>query len=172
MPYLIDGHNLIPKIPGLSLQEPDDEEHLIALLQRFANRSRLKLIVYFDRAATGHAGERSYGGIRVHFVPLGSTADQAIIAHIRRLGGDAHNWTVVSSDHMIQSEVRARGAKVVSSEEFAEKLEKTLSAPPGPAGEREDLSDAEVEEWLRLFENKGKPVKKSLEKKKTPPVDS
>lgn len=39
MPYLIDGHNLIPKI-GLRLSEPDDELELIRLLQDFARLRR------------------------------------------------------------------------------------------------------------------------------------
>ena len=29
MPYIIDGHNLIPKIPGIDLQDLDDEQKLI-----------------------------------------------------------------------------------------------------------------------------------------------
>ena len=35
MPYLIDGHNLIPKVRGLSLQSMDDEMELVELLQEF-----------------------------------------------------------------------------------------------------------------------------------------
>ena len=35
MSYLIDGHNLIPKIPGLTLRQMDDENELIEILQRF-----------------------------------------------------------------------------------------------------------------------------------------
>ena len=35
MPYLIDGHNLIPKVAGLSLKAVDDEMQLIELLQEF-----------------------------------------------------------------------------------------------------------------------------------------
>ena len=34
MPYLIDGHNLIPKL-GLRLDLPDDEMQLIGILQEF-----------------------------------------------------------------------------------------------------------------------------------------
>ena len=34
MPYLIDGHNLIPKL-GLRLDSVDDEMELVAILQEF-----------------------------------------------------------------------------------------------------------------------------------------
>jgi predicted RNA-binding protein with PIN domain len=49
MQYLIDGHNLIPKVPGLSLSDPDDEEQLINKLSGWARISRQKIIVFFDR---------------------------------------------------------------------------------------------------------------------------
>jgi hypothetical protein len=40
MPYLIDGHNLIPKIPGMNLGDVDDETQLIEMLQEFCRRRR------------------------------------------------------------------------------------------------------------------------------------
>ena len=30
--YVVDGHNLVPKVPGMSLSDPDDETKLISLL--------------------------------------------------------------------------------------------------------------------------------------------
>jgi hypothetical protein len=41
MPYLIDGHNLIPKL-GLRLDSMDDEQELIAILQEYARLERKK----------------------------------------------------------------------------------------------------------------------------------
>lgn len=54
MPYLIDGHNLIPKL-GLRLDSPDDELELTAILQEFSRLSRHAAEVYFDGAPTGQA---------------------------------------------------------------------------------------------------------------------
>lgn len=39
---LIDGHNLIPKIHGLSLKMLDDEMELIQILSEYARLSRKK----------------------------------------------------------------------------------------------------------------------------------
>ena len=50
---VIDGHNLVPKIPGLSLHEVDDEERLLALLQAYARAKRKKIEVFFDGAPPG-----------------------------------------------------------------------------------------------------------------------
>ena len=53
MPYIIDGHNLIPRIPDLSLQDIDDEMQLVEMLQDFCRISRKKVEVYFDNAPPG-----------------------------------------------------------------------------------------------------------------------
>ena len=45
---IVDGHNLIPKIKGLSLKMLDDESELIQILQEYARLTRKKIEVYFD----------------------------------------------------------------------------------------------------------------------------
>src|SRR5512137_1181649 len=98
MPYLVDGHNLIPKIPGLNLQALDDEEQLIQLLQEYCRRERKQVEVFFDNAPPGGVRARTFGLVTARFVRQGSTADQAIRERLVRLGRLARNWTVVSSD--------------------------------------------------------------------------
>jgi hypothetical protein len=46
MNYIIDGHNLIAKIPGLDLSMLDDEQRLIELLNRYGQHSRGRIEVY------------------------------------------------------------------------------------------------------------------------------
>ncbi len=78
MPYLIDGHNLIPKL-GLRLDSMEDEMELVALLQEYCRLTRRSgMEVYFDGAPAGQAGTRKMGPITAHFVRLGSSADEAI----------------------------------------------------------------------------------------------
>ena len=78
MAYLIDGHNLIPKIAGLSLSAIDDEQELINRLQAYCRRERKTVEVFFDQAPPGFAGTRAYGAVKAHFVRKGRTADEAI----------------------------------------------------------------------------------------------
>jgi uncharacterized protein len=121
--YIIDGHNLIPKIPGWSLRAMDDEEKLIALLQVYARvRRRSQIEVYFDGAPPGQSGTRVYGGIRAHFVPAAQTADDAIRRRLAELGRRARNASVVTSDRQVQANVRAAQARVIPSEDFAREL--------------------------------------------------
>jgi len=87
MIFLIDGHNLIPHIPGLSLKELDDECQLIGMLQEFSRVSRQRVEVYFDKAPAGQSGTRNYGAVKAHFIREDSTADEAIISGSEALAG-------------------------------------------------------------------------------------
>ncbi len=158
MPYLIDGHNLIPKL-GLHLDSPDDEQELITILQEFSRLSRRACEVFFDGAPAGQAGMKKYGTLTVHFVRLGTTADSAIKARLNKLERAARNWTVISSDHEVQNAARAAHAQVSSSEEFAGQLKKIkqysgANASAGRPGAEKELSSEEIAEWLRLFEKR------------------
>jgi predicted RNA-binding protein with PIN domain len=147
---IIDGHNLIPKVPGLSLQAPDDEMRLVELLQRYCAHRNTRAEVYFDRAAAGNAGRRPFGAVTAVFVRSGRTADQAIAARVRQLGKQARNWVVVSSDREVQQAARWAGARVLTSEAFAAELSALNRSQP--ASEKpEKLTPDELDEWLRLF---------------------
>ena len=152
MPYLIDGHNLIPKI-GLRLDSVDDEMELIVILQEFYRRERKQLEVYFDGAPTAQAGTRKLGAVNAHFVRLGATADNAIRSRLKKLGRSAKNWIVVSSDRQVQAEARAAHAEVLSSESFAKILEQARNSAPTSTDERK-LSQKELDDWLKLFGGK------------------
>ena len=121
MPYLIDGHNLIPKL-GLQLSSMDDEAELISRLQEFCRLRRAQVEVYFDGAPPGQAATRKAGAVTALFVRRGSSADAAIEIRLARLGKTVKNWFVVSSDGRVQRAAHAAHAGVLSSEEFARKM--------------------------------------------------
>lgn len=152
MPYLIDGHNLIPKL-GLRLDSLDDESELVAILQEFHRLERRQVEVFFDAAPSPHTGTRKLGTITGHFSPVGSSADNAIRNRLRKLGNAAKNWTVVSSDREVQSNARAMQAEVISSDEFAKTIKQIMNSPRVTKGERV-VSKEEVEEGLRMFGGK------------------
>ena len=149
MPYLIDGHNLIGKIPGLRLDEMDDELALIELLQTFCQLTGKNADVYFDRSASGHARASVHGRVTARFVRSGETADQAIARHLKRLGNAASNWTVITSDRQVQNAAKSARARLISSEDFRRELLAENSSPG--AKETPQISSTEVDEWLELF---------------------
>jgi len=151
MPYMIDGHNLIPKVHGLSLQRLDDEMELIKKLQTFARVRRQSLEVYFDKAAAGQAGTRSFGTVKAIFVPGSSSADAAIRDRLHKMGRKARSWKVVSSDRQVQAEARYCQAEIVTSEAFAIMLEDALIQSVKSPGENKGLTETEVDDWLKMF---------------------
>ncbi len=152
MPYLIDGHNLIPKL-GLRLDSVDDELELIVILQEFCRLERRQVDVYFDGAPSPHAGTRKLGAVTAHFTPLTTTADRVIRSRLKMMGKAAKNWTVVTSDRQVQSDARAAQAEVISSDLFAKTLKGAMNSMKVSKGERV-VTKEEVTEWLRLFDQK------------------
>ena len=153
MPYLIDGHNLIPKL-GLRLDSLDDEEELISRLQEFCRLRRVRLQVFFDGAPPGQVPVRKAGPVTAHFVRMGSNADAAIELQLARMGNIVKNWTVVSSDGRVQRAARAVHAGVLSSEEFAREMSKTHPASKAELKNEVTLAPDELEEWLDVFNRK------------------
>ena len=152
MPYIIDGHNLIPKL-GLRLNAMDDEMELVAILQEYSRLERKQVEVYFDGAPAHHAGTRKLGTVTAHFVPLGTTADEAIRKRLKKMGKSAKNWTVVSSDRQVQTETRAVQAAIISSDIFARQLKQARNTAPKPTDNRK-LSNQEVDDWMKVFEQR------------------
>src|SRR4051794_36337286 len=100
MPYLIDGHNLIGQMPGLSLADPDDEQKLVGLLRTFLMRTRKKGTVIFDNGQPGGASHWSNSVLTVVFSRPSGSADDLI----RRRLSSAKNPSeliVVSSDQAV-----------------------------------------------------------------------
>ena len=159
MSYLIDGHNLIPKISGLTLQAADDEKQLIELLLEFCRRRRKKAEVFFDNSPSGqpHSQKLDLSLVIARFVRQGQTADDAIRVRLARLGKNARNWTVVSSDLAVQASARAARAHFISSELFAQQIEQALTAAPPNLEKQPDasLTSQEINDWLDLFGAEG-----------------
>jgi len=150
MPYLIDGHNLIPKL-GLRLDSLDDEEQLIPRLQEFCRLRRALVEVFFDGAPAGQVSTRKAGAVTAHFVRKGASADAAIEGRLARLGKAARNWTVVSSDRRVQGAAKASHAAVLSSEDFAKEMSRAQAIGNSMPKHDATLAPHEVEEWLDIF---------------------
>ena len=150
MRYLIDGHNLIPKV-GLRLDSLDDEDQLIGRLQEFCRVKRAQVEVYFDGALPGHAPILKAGAVTAHFIRKGASADGAIEAQLDRMGKTARNWSVVSSDRRVQNAAAAVHAGVLSSEGFAREISKAQAVAAAHVKQDATLASDEVEEWLDIF---------------------
>ncbi|MCD4739454.1 MAG: NYN domain-containing protein [Anaerolineae bacterium] len=149
MPFLIDGHNVIGKLPDIELDDPHDEAELVLKLRAWASRKQCKATVVFDGGLPGgYSRALSGGGLEVVFAAQGHTiADRIIMERLRYLP-DAPNWTVVSSDHEVLAAARRVGARTLTAQEFVKQLAPT---PRISWQQREEVSEEEVAEWLELF---------------------
>ena len=156
MPYLVDGHNLIPKI-GLRLDSMDDELELIEILLGYARQAATSIEVFFDGAPPGGVTSRRFGRVTAIFVSRTSSADAAIRRRVQALRGEARNWTVVSSDREVRQAAKDARAQVATSEEFASKIRiqrgagGVAEAARGGRGKEGELSEEEVQRWLDVF---------------------
>lgn len=170
MHYLIDGHNLIGKLPDVSLSDPDDEVKLILKLRSWtAASSRRRVTVYFDGGIPG--GKKvnlSNTQVKVIFASQGKTADSLIVRRINRVKNPPE-YRLVSSDQQIIRAANGRKMKHIRSEKFAQRLstDRAERQQPRPAAAEDQpvLSDDEVNEWLELF---GPVDEKALRKRAKP----
>ena len=151
---LIDGHNLIGQVPGLQLDDPDDEQKLIVMLRKYAARRRAKIIVVFDRGLPGGRSQNlSGGGVSVIFAADKHTiADKILIERIKDFPRPA-DWTVISSDNQVRAAALRRKTMLKSAQEFVA----IMTAPPKGDDQTtvdEKISDEEVNEWLKVFKKK------------------
>lgn len=172
MQYLIDGHNLIAKIPDISLEDPNDEAKLVIRLRRWtAAGNKRKISLFFDGGLPG--GQEPYlssPSVDVIFATVGITADELMINRIRRLPNPAE-CTLVSSDREVKRAAAMRKIRTISASAFASQLNQETGHKYGghkygsqfiggknDSKESEDakrespLNDQELAEWLEIFD--------------------
>lgn len=158
MHYLIDGHNLIGKMPDIELDDPDDEIKLVLRLRSWTARTRSRrATVIFDHGLPGGQDRGlSTSKVQVIFASTARTADSILIKRIKS-ARNPREFTIVSSDNHIRRQAEARRMPLLKAEEFVQQLGKTAKADAGGQVDDADddsgqeLSDAELQMWIDLF---------------------
>lgn len=166
MIYLIDGHNLIGKMPDIELSDPDDEEKLTVRLQNWARGDRKRRVdLYFDSGPFGGVAPHLSGlGVKVRFTKIGQSADEVLIERLKKVKNPPE-YTLVTSDREIITVARKRRVGYIRSEEFVVlMLEERMAdaaalaeanEPPqaqDPAiSDNPEISDEEVAQWMEVF---------------------
>ena len=152
MPYLIDGHNLIARLPDIDLEDPDDEAKLVIKLRGFVAKNGKKCTVVFDGGIPAGFSKMSNKSVSVYFAAAErSNADEVIRKRIKKIP-DGRNWTLVSSDNEVLDFGRRHKMRIKTSSEFVEELKRK----PRVQDSRGDqthvvVSKDEVDEWLDIF---------------------
>ncbi len=113
--YIIDGNNLIGKIPSLRKLEDKQSarEKLSLMLQRYFSGRKVKVSLHFD----GYENELIKAARIVIRYSLNRSADDLIRKEIENMKNIKSTY-VVSSDAEVLSYARSCGCKVIKSEEF------------------------------------------------------
>jgi predicted RNA-binding protein with PIN domain len=145
--YIIDGNNVIGKIPELfKLQKSDKQrsrEQLVYLLQRYFRSKKINLTLHFDGFANS-ALPLSKGKI---VYSENRPADSLIKENIERIK-NRKNIILVTSDNELRNFGRACGCTIISSKDFGAMLTKE-NAIDEEKSRTEEIND--VEEWKRIF---------------------
>jgi hypothetical protein len=140
LPYLLDGNNLIGLVRRTDRPSDEDRQALVAELAGRLRATRARAVLFFD----GPAGERgsSLGSLSVR--PATGSADDAILAEIRKAASPAE-CIVVTADRGLAGRARDLGAKICAPSEFFARF-------GSGAGKSEQASErVDVEDWLRWF---------------------
>ena len=153
MRYLIDGHNLIARLPDVDLADPDDEAKLVFKLRGFAARTGCKVTVVFDGGLPGGVSKSlSTSRVTAKFAAADHmSADQVLVKMIRKVKNPG-GYCLVSSDREIIDAARSLGMDCLTTSEFVRLL--TPTSKGAESVEKDDnpqLSAEELAEWLAIF---------------------
>ena len=151
---IIDAYNLLHADPELaSLSDRDLEGARRGLIRRLSSYLRVKKVevtLVFDGRELSPTGGPAPSRLRVIFSTPPESADDMIL---RMVEGEKNPraLVVVSSDGRVARSAGARGAKVVSAQEFWKIIVKGRGREDKEEEKPETPSPGEVDEWLRIF---------------------
>ena len=153
MPYIVDGNNLLgswggPAVPG------DGRVEVLRRVAEFCRTRGARVTLVFDGAPfRPELGGQELGRVSVRFPPPGVDADTVIRELIDRASRPGE-LTVVSSDKVLYSYARTRGAAALRAQEW-----NALARSPGrlPRRRRQTVRsekperETDIEGWLKRF---------------------
>ena len=145
--YIIDGNNLIGKIPAIKKfqksRKQTSREKLAFLLGRYFSNQKNSVSLYFD----GHIKETiKISGVKIKY--SGSkTADEKIKLEIEK-SKNPRNIIVVTSDNNVAEFARVCSCQVIKSEDFTKNLS-TRSSSDEEQSRIDQINNSE--EFKKLF---------------------
>jgi predicted RNA-binding protein with PIN domain len=168
VPLLIDGHNLIGSgaLADISLDDEDDEAKLVARLRVWRSKAKDQMTVVFDHGITGGKSIALSGaGVNVIFARNPQDADELIRKRLRN--NSSRGLILVSNDAELRRDAAAGQIEAWRSDEFVQRMQtrvsktgKTIPAQEAGAESHVNLSEREVDNWLRIFDKAKKAKKK------------
>lgn len=142
MPLLVDGNNLLHRLPKGSRTR----SAVRALVLDATRHERISVVVVFDGPPPTGSPERELLGQVTVVYSGAAVADDVIIGRIPA-GASARQWVVVTNDRALAGRARERGAAVRTLGEWSARPRRAPSRKHTEA----KLSSREVAEWEEIF---------------------
>jgi predicted RNA-binding protein with PIN domain len=160
---IIDGYNLIKANPDLFSKMSDLESqrtHILKILQSAPALLGQDILLVFD-GTSGHNFPAAEKKGRIQFIFSGKNREaDEVIQNLIRKNAAGQKMLVISSDHSIRNTARDHRVSAITSQEFWKTLlgsdPKTRPATNESSSSNRQLSDNEVQEWLKLFQKREK----------------
>jgi hypothetical protein len=143
MPILLDGNNLLHRLPKANRTRAD----LRRLVLEATRNERASVIVVFDGPPPAAAAPEEFLGKVTVVYAAPKSADDVIISRLP-IGPAARNWVVVTDDRGLARRARDRGAELRRLDEWHSRRSVRPQRPPLES----KLSSREVEDWERYFD--------------------
>lgn len=183
MHYLIDGYNLLFRC--VKARESEDlktqREEFVKDIAKKIHAAHLDATLIFDSQYQAGPGDRfSIRDLDIQFTDEGETADDRILAHLKK-AKSPKDYTVVSSDGRLAWQARIKGAHSLTVEDFIpylhriykKKIKGKLPSPPLLKPAMPERQPTQEERYEKIFEEKleteplptSKELSKSYEKR-------
>jgi len=154
--YIIDGYNLIHKVPGLRSSLNSGLEHarnvLIFFIRGYLSSHNVSMTLVFDGDQVGYVEATPQFGkrLRVIYSRPPQKADP-IIKELIRKANNKKSLVLVSADNELIRFCRQQGGQVLAPLEFYHRASKHPNQNEMDQKYHSGLSRGEVEQWLQLF---------------------
>lgn len=160
MHYVIDGYNLLFRILTVGKDLATRREHFIEQLNKKIQALQINVSIIFDSGYQIDPSYKShYKHLEIQFTSMGITADEWIIAFVKR-SKNLNKEIIITSDKDLATKVRNEGGKTESVEDFVAALNKRyqnkIQKKP-----LEDVQETEKSKLLRPLKHLKKPKEPS-----------
>jgi len=153
--FLVDGYNLMHKIPAVKQKMGGDLEaarhDLVRRLSIFGSGKNCSITVVFDGRSGYSPTESGAGGVKVIFSRGPEKADPLIKRIIDQQGGGSM-LNVVTSDHEILNYARLYSCTLLTSEDFISMMSLRPNIKESVKPEIK-MNKNDLAEWLDMFQN-------------------
>ena len=150
MRLVIDGHNMLGRMPRPDLSNAARDELLLRLQEYVQRHPTHEVMVFFDGRSVSR---QRHGALRVRYSAAGRSADESMLDFLDTLSlKQLRETRIITSDGEVARAARQLGCRHEASEAFYQReLERTIEEGERRKSADVGLSARELSEWEEFF---------------------